>query len=296
MEWLGSPQYILGLWAPLAGYALWRVVWPRLAGSARARYRAGWWLGVLPFLAWWVPYWPTSPLRRLPYCIPLVWGIYRVPRGALPGWVGQVVYGLPVWAFTYGALAAFFWGVGEQAVAAWRVRRLPQYGSGRVRVLRVPGFVAFTFGLFRPRVYVSEEVWNGPHRQAVLTHEMEHARRRDPLTLFIARGMRRGSAPYLPWRGELLRALELEAERACDECACREVGRAAYARALLAATEQCAAPALELGRAVASFARPAGSHNLLSRARSLGEPQGDRQPALFWPAFALAYLLILVFL
>jgi len=86
-------------------------------------------------------------------------------------------------------------------------------------------------------VYLSRDVWDGEHKEAVLAHELEHARRQDPFWLFIARGVRR-STFFLPWGDQMLRDLTFESERACDAAGIRAVKAKRYGRALHDFSEQ----------------------------------------------------------
>jgi beta-lactamase regulating signal transducer with metallopeptidase domain len=87
-------------------------------------------------------------------------------------------------------------------------------------VLDVPGFFSFAVGLVRPRIFVSREMVSAlsvEQLDVVLAHEREHVRRRDALRSVCAR-----AATFLLWpphRRELLGALALSAEQACDEAA-----------------------------------------------------------------------------
>lgn len=247
IEWLFYPQWILVLWAPSVAYLLWRTAMDRgWIADPLARFWATFAVSLLPPLVWLVPYLPDSAFRHLPYMAPIAWGVLQVPPDvvrafparSLGPWLPMLqlfLYG-PLLAPAAGALVALIWGVAEYLWTAIRIWRLPRRSEGGVTILRVKGPVAFTFGLFRPRVYVGEAVWRSPHRPAVLAHEQAHVRRRDPLLLFMARAVRRG-AWYLPFWGAVVARLEFEAERVCDETACHQVGRAQYARALLAVVE-----------------------------------------------------------
>lgn len=248
IEWLFYPQWILVFWAPLVAYLLWRTAMNRgWVADPPARFWATFALSLLPPLVWLVPYLPDSAFRHLPYMAPIAWGVLQVPPDvvhaflarSLGPWLPMLqlfLYG-PLLVPAAGALVALIWGVAEYLWTAIRILRLPRFSEGGVTILRVKGPVAFTFGLFRPRVYVGEAVWRSPHRPAVLAHEQAHAQCHHPLLLFMARAVRRG-AWYLPFWGAVVSRLEFEAERVCDESACRQVGRPQYARALLAVVEQ----------------------------------------------------------
>ena len=62
----------------------------------------------------------------------------------------------------------------------------------RVRIVAAPGLEAFTAGLIRPRVHLSTSARArlGPEElRAVVAHEADHRRRRDPLRLTLARAL-----------------------------------------------------------------------------------------------------------
>ena len=84
---------------------------------------------------------------------------------------------------------------------------------------------ALTYGLLSPRTLISTtllEALNPTQQTAVLAHEAEHLRRRDPLRHLIAR-----LASTLVWpsvRREILDELLLSIEQTCDEKAAERVG------------------------------------------------------------------------
>ena len=122
---------------------------------------------------------------------------------------------------------------------------------------------------YRGRVVVSRgllDELSHDHLHAVLHHEREHARRRDPLRLLYAALV---SVGHLPWvRRALLADLALACEQACDEQAARKVGgRLVVAEALLT-VERLLGRSVPRGAAVAYFA---GEH-LVARVESLLAP------------------------
>lgn len=195
-----------------------------------------------------------------------------------------------------GMVYAFVGSLTEYCCAAWHIHCLPGRREGGVTVLDTPGWAAFTFGLLRPRVFISEAVWNSPHRAAVLAHEWGHARRRDPLRRFLVRATQR-LLWYLPFWQRLSEQSDFEAERACDLRACKVVGRPAYARALLAFVDQVGGHIAPKSLAAAF---PSESSNgldrqgLVRRAQCLTDMTEDTTPRLFWPLFALFYCLIML--
>jgi Zn-dependent protease with chaperone function len=109
-------------------------------------------------------------------------------------------------------------------------------GAGEVVCLDSPGSSAFCAGLLRPRVYVTGGMVAAladDELDAVLVHEAEHARRRDPLR----RLARRAAADVLFWLplvGWWSRRRLEDAELAADRAAIGQVGRSPLARALRA--------------------------------------------------------------
>lgn len=104
-------------------------------------------------------------------------------------------------------------------------RAARQVGLDASRVLLVSGLPnpAFTSGWWRPRVYIAREL---PQRlasdelEAVLAHEAEHVRRRDPLRLFWLRALARVLF-WLPALGRLADDLADEWEITADDAAAR---------------------------------------------------------------------------
>ena len=100
---------------------------------------------------------------------------------------------------------------------------------------------AFCAGLLRPRVYLTTGALAGldaPALDAVLVHEREHARRRDPLRLATSRVIAR-SLFFLPAIRELRRGQKMLAEVSADESAVSAAAgdRSALARAMLSFSE-----------------------------------------------------------
>ncbi|MBE3575993.1 MAG: M56 family metallopeptidase [Firmicutes bacterium] len=332
-EWLFYPQWLLALWAPLLAYLLWRTVLGRgWVTDPRTRFWATFAVSLLPPLVWFVPYLPNSAFRHLPYMVPIAWGVWQAPPEVLHAilarslgpWlpVLQLFFNGPLLAPVAGALVALVWGGAEYLWTAVHIWQLPRYNEGGVTILRVGGPVAFTFGLLRPRVYLGEGIWHSPHRQAVLVHEQAHARRRDPLLLFMARAVRRG-AWYLPFWGAVVAQLEFEGERICDEAACCQAGRAQYAQALLAVLDQWFTAASDrspipipawstsfLGRGGRPGKSSLGSGTgtgagtgaggagagLLERVRALDAGGRQHTPGAVWVGLAVVYVLLLVLL
>ncbi len=162
-----------------------------------------------------------------------------LPTPPLAMWIGAALYA----GFVLHRL-------GQAAAAGLRARRAlgrlarAESVDGELSVLPMPGHVAFVAGFLRPRMYVSEAA-RAPGWTAVLAHERDHARHRDPLHRFgvrLALSVAPGVAGWLERR--LARAQEL----AADEAAASELGdRFEVARQLVAwARHQRHAPELAL--------------------------------------------------
>lgn len=225
------PQVILSLWGPLIifGLAALSRDWRQTLAS-----QDGFWLSLglllLPVLIWFVPYLPEFWLREvLPYRVPLAWGICNTHLGmSRTQWLAMnLAWLIPLASMGLAAL----YGLAEEVAARWRVAQLPKRREGQVWVLDTADQTAFTLGLFRPRVYLSQGIWWGPHRAVIVAHEQGHARARHGLWLWLARSSCR-SLWYWPAAGELLREVEGWAELLADEEAVEVAGKPALARAL----------------------------------------------------------------
>jgi Peptidase family M48 len=247
MPVLFGAQSRLAVWLPLAGFLAWLgLVRLCRVHSAKVRFwslLAVLWLAPLVFIT------VLLGFLLLPAVAPTLsaserglWFASRlatIPTNQTPpldAWQ-QFLLLWPYFVIPLGMVCALMLGVLEYLVASIRLWLLPKRRQGQVFVLLGrEDLQAFTFGLLRPQVYLSQALWQGPyqvHRAAVLAHELAHAARRDPLLLFWARAIRR-STLYLPFGGRLFNDLYLEAERACDEAGARAVGHKRYAQALLA--------------------------------------------------------------
>ncbi len=150
------------------------------------------------------------------------------------------VHGIFHWLLYLGLAFA----AGDRARAAWRQRavmralviepvvptsafaeaaRRAGLEATRLRVVAGLPNPAFTSGWWRPRVYVARDL---PERlapdelEAVLAHEAEHVRRRDPLRLFVLRSLAQVLF-WLPALGRLVADLADEWEIAADDAAAR---------------------------------------------------------------------------
>jgi BlaR1 peptidase M56 len=150
-----------------------------------------------------------------------------------------IVVGLALLGASVAAIALV--AIGRELIGARRLaRRLarlrPVLQDG-VYVIDDDRAEAFCAGLFRPRVYITSGALglvDEVARDAVLSHERLHARRRDPLRLAAGRVVTR-SLFFLPGVQELRRELQVLAELSADEKAVHAAAgdRSALARAML---------------------------------------------------------------
>jgi Zn-dependent protease with chaperone function len=115
-------------------------------------------------------------------------------------------------------------------------------GVGEVVCLDSPATSAFCAGLLRPRVFVTSGMVAAladEELDAVLVHEAEHARRRDPLRRLVGRAAA-DVLFWLPLVGWWTRHRLEDAELAADRAVIDRVGRSPLARALRATTSPAA--------------------------------------------------------
>lgn len=106
----------------------------------------------------------------------------------------------------------------------------------RLTHLGQPAAMAFCYGLFKPRIAVTAgllAILDDAELLAVLAHEREHLRRRDPLRYLIIDTVAAATS-ILPITRALRTRLEAEIELAADRAALAVAPRAALAGALLA--------------------------------------------------------------
>ena len=139
------------------------------------------------------------------------------------------------------AFAVAVFAVARELIGARRLGRrlaaLPGVRNGDLLVIDDERPEAFCAGLVRPRVYVTTgalALLDDPSLRAVLGHERQHARRRDPLRLAAARVITR-SLFFVPGVRALRQTHELLAELSADETAIQGAAgdRSALARAML---------------------------------------------------------------
>jgi Zn-dependent protease with chaperone function len=164
----------------------------------------------------------------------------------------------------------------------------------QVRLIDAPGTFAFTYGVFRPRVAISQGLLERvlpEELEAVLVHERYHVRNLDPLKLVFARALTR-SFFLLPAVGELEARYLAARELAADRRVVRRCGNRPLAGALLKAVRSPAWPELTTAAAID------GRELLDVRVRQLESgtaPALDRLPrrALVASSAALALLMLM---
>lgn len=118
--------------------------------------------------------------------------------------------------------------------------------AARLDVVAGDDAFAITYGLIRPRILVSTGLaasLSPAEIRAVLAHEREHLRHRDPLRLLAAR-LAAAWGCYLPAAGWLVRRAALRRELAADRAAAGSAGRGVLAAALLKLAAMPASPAI----------------------------------------------------
>ena len=143
------------------------------------------------------------------------------------------------------------WRSGQGMVSALAAAR----GIGsRIDVLLDETVVGpMTSGVIRPAIVLPMDSrdWDNEELRRAVVHELEHIRRRDWLTLCVAR-----SVCALYWFHPLVwmawRQLRLEAEKACDDAVLREAAPEVYADQLVMLAERMAATATPSAVAMAS--------------------------------------------
>ncbi len=157
--------------------------------------------------------------------------------------------------FHYVLLCGIAYAVHDRGRAAWRMqhhlavldvtavpreaalaRVIGRLGFPLARVHMVGGLPnpAFTVGWVTPHIYVSQALAQSlpePELEAVLAHEVAHVRRRDPLRLFLLRGLA-NTLFWLPAIRRLVEDLADEAEIAADDAVAPAL-RLALASAML---------------------------------------------------------------
>jgi beta-lactamase regulating signal transducer with metallopeptidase domain len=173
-------------------------------------------LAVFPLLGW-LPKLPVLPAQA-------------AGGGGFP-WTKVL---LAIWAagFLVGALRL---GIAAKGISNWRKRSRLLRRVGRVEIRQLSGLKGpVAAGVIRPVIFVPESwnQWSAETRRIVLSHEMAHHRRRDPLWRWIAEiaCAVNGFNPLVIW---MVRRLTAQCEYACDvEVLSRGISANSYARVL----------------------------------------------------------------
>jgi Zn-dependent protease with chaperone function len=123
----------------------------------------------------------------------------------------------------------------ERGSPLWIAARRAGIASRRVRVLDHSPNPAFTTGLLHPRIYVAKSLasaLDADQLAALLAHEAEHVRRRDPLRLSIMRALA-CTLFWIPALRRLASDLADEAEIQADDAAVARAGAIPLAGALV---------------------------------------------------------------
>lgn len=221
-------------------------------------------------------------------------------------WVGQ--YGH--WLLAAGAVVVVRFGV-SLALQVWRTRRrlavlsslkqvdLPpglnelvtrlQAGQG-VRLVEVREPLAFCHGLSRPELVVSTglvDVLSSCELEAVLRHELAHARNLDPLRIAAARSFKAAlsPAPLGGWLSRYLTELELKADKAAVEGMGEEFALASALHRLFSGVPRLEQRGLAMGAFSATSAR-------IEQLAAGGQPELSSAPG--WPGLPVLLGAVLV--
>lgn len=287
LEVLTYPQTVL-LLAPAALFGLWPLLrrpLMNLGPRVRAAVLCG--VAVLPMAAISVPYVPAlAEHLPVPWHPPIAWGTARWPNPeqdipyAVATLVAAAVLLVPPIALVTLLIRAAL--DGHRIRGALPVR---EHSAGFLAV-DAPG-VACTVGLVRPRILLSQEIWEGEHGPVILRHEQTHAAGRHPLILTVARATV-ALWSWLPGTRRVLADLRDALEEHADSRACRDHGRVSVARALVSSS-LVRSPVASLGF---------GGEGVEGRLRALSDdavPSRSRTALICLVAVGVAALWLLLF-
>lgn len=172
--------------------------------------------------------------------------------------------------------------VAARGIASWRKRSVTAGSADGVEIRQLDGLAGpVAAGVFRPVIFVPRDwmKWSAITRRMVLTHELAHHRRRDPLWRWIAEIAIaiHGCNPLVIW---ISRRMTLQFEYACDAKVLGDgADRSDYARLLCDFSQVRVPSGPVLSVACAS--------TLESRVRRLVKPQANRGSASVFLLIAL---------
>jgi hypothetical protein len=286
-EVLTYPQTVL-LLAPAALFGLWPLLRrPLMSLGPRARAAVLCGIAVLPMAAVAVPYHPAlAGHLPLPWRPPIAWGValWPGPELDIPYAVATLV-AAAVLLVPPIALVTLLIRAARDGRRIRRTLRAHPHPAGFLAV-DAPG-VACTVGLVRPRIMLSQEIWESEHGPVILRHEQTHAAGRHPLILTVARATV-ALWSWLPGTRRVLADLRDALEEHADSRACRDHGRVPVARALVSSS-LVRSPAASLGF---------GGEGVEGRLRALSDdavPSRSRTVLICVLAAGLAALWLLMF-
>lgn len=176
--------------------------------------------------------------------------ISAMPAASGPSWPwAKMIFA--IWAAGFLVAAARL-AVGWIGLRRWHARSVVVKRISGVEVRSLAGLGSpVAAGVFRPVIFVPDtwHDWSAACRNLILTHELAHHRRRDPMRRWIAE-----IACAVHWYHPLVhwmsRRLAIQCEFACDAAVLKSgLDAKSYARTLCDFAEQRTAPALALAMA-----------------------------------------------
>lgn len=232
-------------------------------------------------------YWHAIPLPEETVCVSTTW-----PSLSTPWVLLAVVAGVLILAVVAVVKTVYRNLNGARTVLqTLRVGRVPasetveqaaeQVGlDGRVEEVAVNAPIAETYGLITPKVIVATGLLDrltDQELQAVLSHEVQHVRRRDPLRLAVMRSAAAATFPF-PALHQLAEHAELDTEIRADRNATDHVNTAALASALMKVLND------PHGGSDLEGAAASGIHSVRQRVRYLTD---GTEPRIVWDHWRL---------
>lgn len=190
-------------------------------------------------------------------------------------WLGTLLLGASVVAGTFGYgvsrnLFRFF-----KAGAAIKAMPKVDIGASVVLIRDETSLSAFTWGLFRPRIYLSTGLLAALTRDelaAVCLHEARHRAGRDPLRFFLLNTLK-DVFVYIPLVRQFAEHLRAEKEFAADDYAVRRLGEAVSLASALLKVSACGMTAVPVPASFIGYGSPS------ERITRLLNPNGQKDAA-----------------